>query len=67
MFSIFKGFLILTEFGKLVEFGSKIRQICQLSLNFGKTRLSPKTIRKIPADVGPLFLYPLNLGDLIRN
>ena len=33
-FAIFKGFLIFTEFG------SKIRQICQLSLNFGKTQLT---------------------------
>ena len=30
IFDKFKGFLILTEFGKL---GRKIRQICQLSLN----------------------------------
>ena len=30
---IFKGFLIFTEFG------SKIRLICQLSLNFGKTQI----------------------------
>ena len=40
-FDIFKGFLILTEFGKfaLAKYGRKIRQIrliCQLSLSFKK-------------------------------
>ena len=45
-FDIFKGFLILTEFGKLgkfAKFGSKIRiicLICQLRLSFAKTQLT---------------------------
>ena len=41
------GFLIFTEFDKSGKFGSKIRQICQLSLNLGKTQLVINKVQKI--------------------